>query len=111
MSYKSGEFDTPITIKSKTATQNEYGEEVVTLSIFAEPWSKCDFQSGREFRAGAAGSEASKEVVRVNRYTFHYLDGLTEGMVIIDGGQEYDITKIAHLERRLYHQVIAQSHV
>lgn len=107
--YTPGRMDAEIIIKSKAATQNEYGEEVVTYpTTIASVWADRDYQSGKEFWAGSAGTEASKAVQKVNKYTFRYVDGLTEGMVIFDGAEMYDITKIAELNRRQYHQVIAQ---
>lgn len=113
MSYKAktytpGRMDAEIVIKNEVTTQNEYGEEVVTYTEIATIWADRDYQSGREFWAGTAGTEASKAVQRVNKYTFRYIDGLTEEMVIFDGGEMYDITKIAELNRMQYHQVIAQ---
>lgn len=108
--YESGRFDVPITISQKTATKNEYGEAVISLVTVASCWSERDYQSGREFLAGTAASEASKAVLKVAKFTFRYVDGLEEKMVIIDDEHEvYDITKIAHLNRKQYHQVIAQT--
>jgi len=109
--YDPGRFDTYIEIKQKTKVLDEYGEEVVTLVTVAEVWAEREMQGAREFRSGTAGADASKEAHIVAKYTFRYVDGLTYDMVIIDDGEEYDITRIADKNRKQYSETIAQTNV
>lgn len=109
--YESGRFDALITIKRKTKTQNEFGEEVVALVTFSEAWAEREYQQAREFRAGTSGVEASKKPLTVVKYTLRYVDGISYDMVIIDGNNQYDITGIAEKNRRQYSEIIAQCYV
>lgn len=109
--YEPGRFDIPIEVKQKTKTQNEYGEEVITLTTVASPWAERELQQSREFRAGTSGVEASKEALVVVKYTCRYIDGLTYDMVIVDDGVQYDITKVGDKNRKQYSEIIAQAHV
>jgi head-tail adaptor len=112
MSYKassSGEYDRYIQIKSKTRTQNEFGEETITLVLFAEAWAKKRSSAGKEFYAGTAGANGSKIAEEVMMYTFRYLPNLTHDMIIVDGSENFDITRISELGRQVETQVIAKT--
>jgi len=112
MSYKassSGEYDRYIQIKSKARAQNEFGEETITLVLFAEAWAKKRSNAGKEFYAGAAGKDGSKIAEEIMMYTFRYLPGITHDMVIIDGSEQFDITRISELGRQVETQVIAKT--
>lgn len=106
--YDPGEFEWLLTINQRSSTKNEYGEEVPVLVPVTEVWAKKQYQAGREFYAGNAGMEGSKVAQKVVMYTFRFVDGLNEMMMITDGEENYDITRITPLNRNQYHQVIAQ---
>ncbi|NTU67970.1 MAG: head-tail adaptor protein [Chlorobiaceae bacterium] len=109
--YDPGRFDIPITIKRKSKTQNEYGEEIVSLVTVTDAWAEKELQQAREFRSGNAGVEASKKAQVVAKYTFRFVSGLAYDMIILDGDEEYNITKIADKNRQQYSEVIAQTNV
>lgn len=117
MSYKAsdpGEYDRKIQVMSKVKNPNEFGEMITSLVVFApEIWAKKRSSAGREFYAGtlagqgvAQGSKIAEEVVM---YTFRYLPGITHDMVIIDGTEQFDITKISELGRQVETQVVAKT--
>ncbi|NTW98530.1 MAG: head-tail adaptor protein [Geobacteraceae bacterium] len=106
--YDPGEFEWLLTINERSSTKNGYGEEEPVLVPVTQVWAKKQYQAGREFYAGNAGVEASKVAQEVVMYTFRYLEGLHEMMMITDKEESYDITRISVLNRNQYHQVIAQ---
>jgi head-tail adaptor len=106
--YDPGDFEWLVTINEKSSTTNGYGESEPVLVPVTQVWAKKQYQAGREFYAGTAGREASKVAQEVLMYTFRYVDGLNEMMMITDGAENYDITRISALNRNQYHQVIAQ---
>ena len=106
-----GNFDVKITIYRLTNTKNEFGEQAAgTPSKVADAWAQRFNLSGRESFAAAAGADASKTATEVNHYTFRFVSGLEEKMVIIDGSKTFDITAIQALNRNQYHRVTAQWH-
>ena len=106
--YDPGEFEWLVTINQKTATTNAYNEQEVTLAPVTQVWAKKQYQSGREFYAGNAGQQGSKVAQEVVMYTFRHVDGLNEQMFISDDEGTYNITSVAALNRKQYHQVIAK---
>lgn len=114
MSYKasnSGEYDRNILVKSKTKTQDEFGAETITLSLFADVWAKKRSSAGREFYAGtlSGGKDGSKIAEETVMYTFRYLSGITHDMVIVDGSEEFDILRVSELGRQIETQVVAKT--
>lgn len=107
--YDPREFDHLITINTLTVTPNEYNEPIRSLTQFAQVWAKIVYGAGKEFYAGNAGQKGSKVAQSTVMFTFRYLEGLDEKMVIVDGTDVYNITDISILNRNQYHQVVAHS--
>jgi head-tail adaptor len=107
--YEPGRFDVPITIKQRVTTKNAYNEDVVSLVKFAEAWAMKVYGGGKEFYAGTSALKGSKVAQSTCMFTFRYVEGLNEKMVIVDEEGTFNITDISLMNRKQYHQVVAHA--
>lgn len=89
-----GRLDRQIIIQSPTATQDSYGEEIVTWSTFASVWAwKKDIRGRERF---AAAQELAEEMTV---FVIPWLDGVTVKMRVTGDGKTYRIEGLAELGR------------
>ena len=92
---KAGPLRQRVTIQEKSASQNTYGEEVITWTDLATVWAAVEPLTGREF---LEGKQITAEVS--TRIRIRYRSGITPEMRVEFGSIVYDIHSIIHLEER-----------
>lgn len=91
-----GKLSRRVAIRSYTATQNEYGEQVVTATtISSMVWVKKDELQGKEWFA----SKQNLSNVEV-RYYMRYLDGVKPSMTLVDNSLNYNIESVINADDR-----------
>ena len=96
-----------VAIYSKTATQNSFGEEVITWTLFGTYWAAVEPLQGREMLE--ARTDTAELTVRIR---MRYISGITPEMRAIWGSNTYDIltvTDIKSMQREQHlmcHQVV-----
>lgn len=89
------DLDTRIIIKSKTATLNEVGGEVITWSTVRAVWAQKRYKPSKEFyRSGRTfGEESVLFVIR-------YMGNVDVTMRVEHGSTVYNITNVNHSDDR-----------
>ncbi len=92
---RAGQLKHRITIQSKSASQNTYGEEVITWADWATVWAAVEPLQGREF---LDGKQITAEVT--TRIRIRYRSGILPEYRVKFGSIYYDILSIIPLEER-----------
>jgi SPP1 family predicted phage head-tail adaptor len=86
---QAGRMREQVTLRSKAATRDAMGGEVVTWSDFATVWAEAQPIAGREYVAlRAAQSDISI------RFRMRYLAGVNTTMQVRWDGRDYDILEV-----------------
>ena len=92
---RAGRLRQRVTIQQKSATQNSYGEEVVTWSDVATVWGSVEPLRGQEFiEIRRAGAEVTTRIV------LRYRSGIEPEMRVTYGAHTYDVMSVIHVEER-----------
>ncbi len=83
---RAGKLNKRVTIQDKSASQNSYGEEVITWTDFAKVWAAVEPLRGREF---LEGKQITAEVS--TRIRIRYRSGILPEMRVVYGSIIYDI--------------------
>ena len=92
---RAGNLRQRVTIKSKSATQDAYGDEVITWVSWATVWAAVEPLQGREFMAA---KQITAEVT--TRIRIRYRRGILPEWRVTFGSINYDILSIIHIEER-----------
>ena len=92
---RAGNLRQRVTIKQKTATQDAYGDEVITWVSWATVWAAVEPLTGREF---LAARQVTAEVT--TRIRIRYRSGILPEWRVTFGTKNYDIHSILHIEER-----------
>ena len=85
-----------ITIQQPSATNDEYGAQVITWSSFGvDRWAGVEPLNGREY---FAGQQFQSKVD--TRFTLRYLAGITPKMRILCDSLSYDIESVINIDAR-----------
>ena len=85
-----------ITIQQPSATNDEYGAQVITWSSFGvDRWADVKPLNGREY---FAGQQFQSKVD--TRFTLRYLAGVTPKMRILCDSLSYDIESVINIDAR-----------
>ena len=95
---KAGRLDRRIALQRKTATQNDYGEEVVTWSTLATVWAEMLPGAGRESFTAQQFAGFINATFRVRWSTVSA--GLTDIDRISFDGRVFNITEVREIGRR-----------
>ncbi len=90
---RAGDLRHRVTIKSKTAARDDYGQETITWTTFATIWAAVEPMSGREYEAGQQLEAAVDTRIRIR-----YLAGVVPYMQVIFGSHTYDVQSVIHLK-------------
>lgn len=86
---RSGQLRQRITLQSKTAIQNTFGEEVITWVDFAEVWAAVEPNTGREFLEGRQVTAEVTTMIRIR-----YRSGVIPTMRVVYGSITYDVLAV-----------------
>lgn len=92
---KAGKLDRRIQIKTKTATRDSYGAEILTYSTLATVWAEIVPVSGREYFLAAQFVPEAQLKVRIR-----YRNDFDETAQIVYDNVTYDILYIAEIGRK-----------
>lgn len=92
---RAGTLRQRVTLQSKSATQNTFGEEVITYTDWATVWGSVEPLRGREF---LEGKQITAEVS--TRIRIRYRSGILPEWRVVFGSVIYDIHSIIHLKER-----------
>ncbi len=85
-----------ITIQQQSATQDEYGAQIVTWSSFGvDRWAQIEPLSGREY---FAGQQFQSKVD--TKFVLRYVAGVTPKMRILCNSLPYDIESVINIDER-----------
>lgn len=92
---EAGKLRHRVTIQSKSATQNSYGEEVITWSTLATVWAAVEPLSGREWLEGRQVTAEVTTRIRIRRR-----GDVTPEMRVVYGSKTYDIMAVIEIEEQ-----------
>jgi len=92
---RAGDLRQRVTIQSKTAVQNSFGEEVITWVDLATVWASVEPLRGREFLDGKMLTAEITTRIRIRER-----DGISPEMRAVFGSKIYDILAVVHIEER-----------
>jgi SPP1 family predicted phage head-tail adaptor len=92
---RAGQLRQRVTIQSKTASRDSFGEEDITWVDLATVWAAVEPLRGREF---LDGKMITAEVT--TRIRIRHRSGLTPEMRVVFGSITYDVLSIIHIEER-----------
>lgn len=78
-----------VTLKSKTVTQNSYGEEVITWVTLATVWAGVEPLAGREYLEGQ-----SLDVEITTRIRIRYRTGIVPEMLVVHDTHNYNVRSV-----------------
>ncbi len=91
-----GKLGKLITIQQQSATQDEYGAQIVTWSSFGiDRWAQVEPLRGREYFTGKQIQSGID-----TRFTIRYIAGITPKMRILYNSLSYDIESIINIDER-----------
>ncbi len=93
---RAGELRHRITIKSKSAARDDYGQETITWTTFATVWGFIRPSNGREYIAGEQVDAAIDTDIKIR-----YLAGVLPSMQAVWGSHTYEIVGPPNFDRRL----------
>ena len=101
---RAGELRHRVTIKSKGASRDTFGQETITWTTVATVWAAVEPLSGREYLAGAQLEAAVDTRVRIR-----YLAGVVPEMQVVYGSHTYNLLSVVHVgENRREMQLMCQ---
>ena len=86
---RAGRLRHRVTIKTKSVTRDDYGQETITWTTYATVWGSVEPLSGREYEAGQQIDMAVDTRIRIR-----YLAGVTPTMQVTCGSHTYDIQSV-----------------
>ena len=92
---RAGKLNKRITIQSKAASKDTYGEETITWSTWATVWAAVEPLRGREF---LDGKMITAEIS--HRFRIRARDGILEEWRVSYDSRVFDILAIIHIEER-----------
>jgi SPP1 family predicted phage head-tail adaptor len=91
-----GKLKKLITIQQQSATQDEYGAQIITWSSFGvDRWADVEPLQGREY---FAGHQMQSKID--TRFILRYTSGITQKMRILHNSLAYDIYSIINVGER-----------
>lgn len=90
---EAGKLRHRVTIKSKSATRDTFGGEVITWTTYATVWAAVEPLTGREW---LEGRQPTAEVT--TRIRIRYRSGITPEMQAVYGAHTYDILAVVQPE-------------
>ena len=93
-----GKLDRFVQIFSVIKTRDAAGQEVLEKTLFHEGFAAVNPMIGRERFASQR-----EMAIRTYKFVIRYKDGLTEEMILVFEGEDYDITGLAPMGNRNRH--------
>ena len=90
-----------VTIQSKTASQNDYGEPVYTWSDVATVWASVNDLTAQELIQGPAELQRVRTII-----TMRDRSDVTPETRIVWGSHTYDVESVVHQGSRVYMDVL-----
>lgn len=91
---QSGKLDRVVTLQTRSATPDGYGQPVESWGTLADVWAEVREERGREFFAGGTASEEKRT------FYIRWIGGLTSKDRVLYNGVAHDIRSIREIGRQ-----------
>jgi SPP1 family predicted phage head-tail adaptor len=86
---RAGRLDKLVSLQSRSATQDAYGEQLTTWTAIADVWASVEDMTGRQYFAAQAAQNPVQTKITIRKRA-----GVVPAMRVVHGSDIYDIESV-----------------